>query len=96
MTARRRNALVILAATALLVSTAASAREVRLQGPNGESGLCPTAAAEAETDLPQSQKRAAGNRGGRPKAAPMVRNAGDGSDAVARPRWHSFLPGMFR
>ncbi len=93
MTARRRNALMLLAATALLVSAAASAREVRLQGPNGEGGVCPTAAAEAEADLPPSQKRPAGNRGGKAKATPMVRSGGD---AVARPRWHSFLPGMFR
>lgn len=86
-----------LALALLALSMGAVAREVRHQGPNGDGGDCPIAAAEAETGTPAPARRAADPRG-KAKASPMVRGSGgnDGEGATARPRWHSFLPGMFR
>lgn len=98
----RRNALLAFAATGLLaLSTVAAAREVRLQGPNGDGGTCPEAAAAAaaaagaDTGSTPPARRPAGTHAGKAKATPMVRGNGD-AEAAARPRWHSFLPGMFR
>jgi hypothetical protein len=74
-----------------------SAREVRLQSPNGETGTCPQAEAAPATDV--KHIRAAGparKPAGKPTRA---QGGGGGDDASIRnqgPRWHSFLPGMFR
>lgn len=96
---RSRTALLLLTCAALgTFSVGVSAREVRLQGPNGEGGTCPTAAAtEAEVADPAVAGKRASTRA-KAKAAPMSRSSGggDGSDTANRPRWHSFLPGMFR
>lgn len=89
-----RSTGVLLIATLLALSAGAAAREVRMQGPNGEGGVCPEAAAEEDgpAPAPQANKRA-GTRE-KAKAAPMLRSGDSGS--TARPRWHSILPGMFR
>lgn len=90
---RSRTARALLFGALLALSAGASAREARLQGPNGDGGTCPEAAAEVEADAPAptAHKRAA-NRD-KAKATPMVRSGGEGA---TRPRWHSILPGMFR
>lgn len=74
----------------------AGAREVRLQGANGDGGDCRELRtqqqedpASAVTAKPPAHAAARGKTG----TAPMARSGGDTS---ARPRWHSFLPGMFR
>lgn len=87
------------AASALLcmafVSTvAAGPREVRQAGANGDGGgTCPDVvdATTASDTHPPAAKRTPASKA---KSAPMLRG---GDDSAARsPRWHSFLPGMFR
>ncbi|GAB3379482.1 hypothetical protein [Lysobacter fragariae] len=90
----RRTLLCLLIAFA---STGVLARESKLSDANG--GGCPSQAAH------QVQNRAAG-RDAAPTQAPTVKKAkvsaqggGDSDDAgvrMASPRWHRFLPGMFR
>lgn len=79
------------------VATTASAREVSKQGPNGNGGSCPgvavTADVEAVAAATASKRQSSPARAKAPPAAPMLRS---GSDDTSRPRWHSFLPGMFR
>ena len=90
---RSRLACMLLSGALVLLPAAAGAREVRLQGPNGDSGSCPEASAEEQdpTAPPQAAKR--GPARDKAKATPMVRSGGD---TPTRPRWHSILPGMFR
>jgi hypothetical protein len=90
-----RSTGVFVIATLLALSAGATAREVRLQGPNGDGGACPQATVDNDgaAPTPQSHKRAGARD--KAKATPMLRSGGDGS-ATARPRWHSILPGMFR
>ncbi|MDH5823056.1 hypothetical protein QFW77_08650 [Luteimonas sp. RD2P54] len=69
------------------------AREVRQAGPNGD-GACPTAAERkaAETGARSGERTA-------PPAANGERGTAAGGNpesTVRNPRWHSFLPGMFR
>ncbi len=80
----------------ICLCTTASAREMR-QGAGSDDGSCPeiaAAVAEAEGNAPANKPRA---------AAPAARNkstkpSGTRGDTqrVQAPRWHSFLPGMFR
>ena len=77
----------------ICLCTAASAREMR-QGAGSDDGSCPeiaAAVAEAEANAPVSKPRG---------ATPAVRNksskARGDTQRVQAPRWHSFLPGMFR
>lgn len=73
-----------------------SAREVRLQSPNGETGTCPELQAQAAT--PKAAPAPAPARS-KPAAKPAATSQGGGGEASVRgqgPRWHSFLPGMFR
>lgn len=86
--------------TALLLicaSAGVSARDVSMESPNGETGSCPEieAAASPKTEaLPTTAVRKpvgkahATTQGGGGEAPVSVRSPG--------PRWHSFLPGMFR
>jgi len=83
----------------LLLCSASSislARDVQLHGANGDGGsdTCPEQAAAAAAATPR--RTATTSRGGKAKAPASLRS-GDGDDAGVRvPRWHSFLPGMFR
>ena len=79
----------------ICLCTAASAREMR-QGAGSDDGSCPeiaAAVAEAEANAPISKPRG---------AAPAARTKSSKSSGardtqrVQAPRWHSFLPGMFR
>ncbi|HST45743.1 MAG TPA: hypothetical protein VLK29_11035 [Luteimonas sp.] len=77
----------------LSASLPSGARELRQLGPGGDGGGCPDTAAGGDVVEPV---HAAGKRNPaavRPK--PAVTRGGDGS-GVRAPRWHSFLPGMFR
>ena len=98
MNAPRRPSHLSLLLPMLLFAAAmpASAREVSKQGPNGNGGSCPgVAAAAIDTDAEPiaTAKRDPAPAPSRTKAAPMMRS---GDSDTARPRWHSFLPGMFR
>lgn len=78
---------------------AVSAREVHMQTPNGETGTCPEVEA---TTVPAATARKAAPAPAPARAKPAAKPAttqGGGGDATVRgqgPRWHSFLPGMFR
>lgn len=91
-----------LALLLICACAAVSAREVRLQTPNGETGTCPEVeAAPAATATAKAAPAAAPARGAKPanKPANAATTQGGGGDATVRsqgPRWHSFLPGMFR
>lgn len=81
----------------ICLCTTASAREMRLQGAGSDDGSCPeiaAAVAEAEGAAPAAKPRAAApaarNKSAKPSGA-----RGD-TQRVQAPRWHSFLPGMFR
>lgn len=75
------------------ISLSANARDVQLLSPNGSCSAVQDEDADTETARAATDKRAA------PAAAKTrapARRGGD-ADANARPpRWHSFLPGMFR
>ena len=78
----------------LCASSLANARDVRLHGPNGDGGSCPEATAVAAAGPAATKHAPAVNRG---KArAPTTFRAGGDDNGTRTPRWHSFLPGMFR
>ncbi len=84
----------------------AEAREVKLQGPNSGSGEC--VEAEAVRDHDAVPGIDAGDvatpttkpSGGSTRIKPVIGVRGGGGDGAGggahSPRWHSFLPGMFR
>jgi hypothetical protein len=91
-------------AIALLLMCAcsvAAARGVASHGANGDGGSCPemTAAraqAEHKSPLhvpPERGGTTAPAAGGKPASA---RESGGANTRMQAPRWHSFLPGMFR
>lgn len=70
------------------------AREVRQAGANGDGG-CPTRLAEEDARTGDSHGK------GRGAATPAAKEGatapgGNTENGVRAPRWHSFLPGMFR
>lgn len=76
------------------LSAFADARDVRMHGPNGDGGseactvpAAPTPALAKRTSAPTSH--------GKAKTPPLFRGGDDDAGPHA-PRWHSFLPGMFR
>lgn len=82
----------------LCASFVVTARDVRMHGANGDGGggCSDEAAAPADTSTPAKHVPVAANRG-KAKAPTSFRGSGGGSDdAPHAPRWHSFLPGMFR
>jgi len=100
-----RKISVLLASGLLCAATVASAaaREPRMHGPGGDGGDCattetgnvPDIATQAKPDPVAAAKPAAAPR----QVKPVVNVRGGGSDdpaSVHAPRWHSFLPGMFR
>lgn len=70
-------------------SASATAREFRLSGPGGES--CPESIKDAAE--PTRRKSAPVRE---TKAKPSVHSDAGTSGRLQSPRWHSFLPGMFR
>jgi hypothetical protein len=91
----------------LVASTSVAAREVRLAGPNGGGGgnsqQCQeitNAVAEATSKAPAKPRTVATTQPRKPaKAMPAARGDSDSDSDGPRlptPRWHSFLPGMFR
>ncbi len=78
------------------------ARDVRMAAANGDSGGCQDAVAEhvdAASTEPASAAKPVVRTVKPVKARPPVAGRGGGGDNIGDirpPRWHSFLPGMFR
>lgn len=79
----------------LLVSSLAMARDARMHGANGGGGECPEAAAAAAVAKPAPAAKALPATTGKTRAPTTFRGGSDDTDART-PRWHRFLPGMFR
>ena len=86
------------------VATAGN-REPRLHGPGGDGGACTDTDAAAAPGVPSAgTAKPSTTTAVKPAAAPAhikpvvtVRSGGsDDGGNVHAPRWHSFLPGMFR
>ncbi len=80
----------------LLACFTASARDVRMHGANGDGGACPDAVGTPSLiAATPATRHAPVITHGKSKAPPSFRGSDD--DGVPHmPRWHSFLPGMFR
>ena len=91
-----------IAACLLLVCVSASvaARDLRLQSPNGDGGRCPEVtadAAEANAGSGKAQHATTPAPAPRTKVSKPVSARGESdTPRISAPRWHSFLPGMFR
>ena len=84
----------------LCASTSVAAR-APMHGSNDDNSGCPEiAAAVAASDTRNTKARAAAPApaASRKTSKPAARGGGDseGSPRLQAPRWHSFLPGMFR
>jgi hypothetical protein len=79
----------------LSAGSMAGAREVRLHGPNGDGG-CPDAATPATAAVPTKTTAPTATHASKIKPVVTVRGGGDDTSTSHAPRWHSFLPGMFR
>ena len=106
-----RHTLVLLASCLLFAASAAAAgnREPRLHGPGGDGGACTDTDASAAPGVPAATAaKPATAATAKPSATtthikPVVTvrggsgsGGGDDGTSVHAPRWHSFLPGMFR
>lgn len=86
----------------LLLSAGALAevRDVRMHGPNGDGGDCSEAdaATPADDPAPAGAKPAAtaAKPAGAARIKPVMTVRGSDAGSSHAPRWHSFLPGMFR
>ncbi len=74
-------------------STTVVARDVRMQSANGEEGTCPSAEAEDQSGAKPAATRIV-TPAKQAKQPTTVR--GNDNTRTHGPRWHSFLPGMFR
>lgn len=92
---------ILLSVALLCASGQVLATESRQMGPDG-SGSCPenaTTSNEATDDADADAATAAPRRTQKAKPAAAVRSngsSGGGGSRNTAPRWHSFLPGMFR
>ncbi len=74
-----------------------SARDVKMSGANGDGGTCPDLVAANAHEPPAVAAGKPANAAARARSAKPAAGRGAGDDNVIRaPRWHSFLPGMFR
>lgn len=92
----RRIPMLVVLPLCLAFAGAAAAGEVALHGPNGNGGDCDRpATAPPETASPKPVPAPAIKRSA---IKPVVSvRSGDSDDSSGNtPRWHSFLPGMFR
>jgi hypothetical protein len=81
----------------LCISSIVSARDVRLHGANGDGGACPEATpAPAVPATTSPAKPTPATSRDKAKAPMLFRGGGDDDIGPHTPRWHSFLPGMFR
>lgn len=89
-----RTVLVLLLAS---LSFPLMAKDVRQLGPNGGGG-CSDDLAQADGSASPAKNAAAPAARPHPaaKPRPAASHGGDGGSDLRPPRWHSFLPGMFR
>jgi len=81
----------------LCTSAMVSARDVRMHGANGDGGDCAEpAAAPAGTTAPQAKPATTTAAAHAKVKTPPLFRGGDDDATPHMPRWHSFLPGMFR
>jgi hypothetical protein len=80
----------------LSASSMAGAREVRLHGPNGDGGCPDTATPATAAAAPTKVATPTTTHADKIKPVITVRGGGDDNGVSHAPRWHSFLPGMFR
>ena len=101
---RSRNALFTLSALVLIglsISLPAVARTGAMMNANSDAAECPDVVAAVDDEAAGGatvSKPGAAKRGAAPtqtRARPGTRDANAGA-AVRGPRWHRFLPGMFR
>jgi hypothetical protein len=76
------------------MSSMANARDVRMHGPNGDGGALTDSRTAVAPPLPAARHEPAPTQA-KVKAPPPFRS-GDDDGGSRTPRWHSFLPGMFR
>lgn len=80
----------------LCASAVVSARDVRMHGPNGDGARSDPVPSPSVAVAAPPAKSAGGAIGeAKVKAPPLFRD-GDDDAGPHLPRWHSFLPGMFR
>ncbi len=97
----RRSSIVLFTTFALaLASLPVAARTSPLLSADDVAAECPDiVAATDDAQATPANKPAAAKRGVAPaanKARPASRGNGNGTAPVRAPRWHRFLPGMFR
>lgn len=94
----RRSRFVLFTTLALvLASLPVAARTSSLSSADEDVSECPDIVAATDGDAATAAKPAVAKRGAAPaanKARPATR--GNGTQPVRAPRWHRFLPGMFR
>ncbi len=85
----------LLVLTLLSLALPAEAREARMGGPGGDGSACSTdyaSSAGPDVDPVRAARRPESDK----PAIPRGTGTGADADASRPPRWHSFLPGMFR
>ncbi len=80
----------------LCASLSVAARDVRMSGANGDGGTCPELAAADASPTMRVGKPVTTTPRTRSAKPAESRGAGSDETTVRPPRWHSFLPGMFR
>lgn len=81
----------------LCTSAMVSARDVRMHGANGDGGACAEpASVPAATNASQPKPATTTAIGHAKVKTPPLFRGGDDDNTPHMPRWHSFLPGMFR
>ena len=75
-----------------LASAGVAARDAKMSSANG--GSCPESIADKDEATSASVRKAPPAR--ETKAKPTVHSDSVGNARMQSPRWHSFLPGMFR
>ncbi len=79
----------------VVASTTVAAREIKLSSPNG--GSCPDAAAAMEREpATRTATRTSAPAPAVKSSKPVLHSDATNSGRMQSPRWHSFLPGMFR
>ncbi|TXH72308.1 MAG: hypothetical protein E6Q88_06410 [Lysobacteraceae bacterium] len=98
MRRRTHNAVLVLFLLTISIGPV-MARAAPLHSADGADSVCPSAhsAEDADQTEPGSKPVAVKRGPASPaKSKPVAPYRGDGSDSVRNPRWHRFLPGMFR
>ena len=94
MTRIHRLILPVVCAVVVAGASVAGAREVKHSTPG--SGTCDEATSDATARKPSTAVRADARPARETKARPSVHGDAPTGGRLQSPRWHSFLPGMFR